>query len=743
MTGPTKAKPQRSPRGRGPAARQAPLLLLPLLLLPLLAAAGAAAAPAPERHIVTFDAASEAQVEAGLSALGARVALRGPGFFAVEAAPGGGAQSPPRRAGFGAAKESAFSAARADRISSIAGVTSVEADARRYAPEAGARTRASDWLGGAEAPRNPVDCTAGDVPLGTGPFPEVAPYWLHQVQADSPKLFDAVPSTRERGVLVCVIDSGVDAAHPEFVHGPSSLDGCKAEDSEAPAGCPFPWNSDITGHGTHVSGIIGAPKNGKGVIGAIPMGADIYLVRIFNNSGDVNQGQGFVYGSSLILAYTQCEGKLAYLQATQPAKKWRMVINMSVGAPGPLTIEKLFFEEATKRNDMLFVASSGNNGTDPVQWLNYPSAYEGVLAVGAVNCKNEVMPWSQKNTRVDIVAPGADIISTYPQSRSSAAGATSGYLSFGNVSLNAAPGAFFSGAGSVRAPLADCGYGESKCDAAKGAICLVQGRARKGEVDRDGSPANGGAEGSVPSTCELVKYCVDQGAKAVVLVPPAEIPGFGPYPQDVVAAPNLDCTFSGGTACACWSGGLEKLWDGGKMPPVVAVTIDQADALRGAVKAGGAAPAAVETQRMAYRRMSGTSMATPIVSGLAARLWAAFPDCTSHDLRTALQKTALDLGPRGWDDPSGAGLLQAEAAFDWLQQQPCALAPEAAPRAAEGGAPIAGETWAQQQQQQQQQGQGQDGKQQGQQQGQQPQQQQQPVTWAGRAGVGQMAQSDR
>lgn len=40
----------------------------------------------------------------------------------------------------------------------------------------------------------------------------------------------------------------------------------------------------------------------------------------------------------------QCEGKLAYLQASEPGKKWRMVISMSVGAPGPLTIEKLFFE---------------------------------------------------------------------------------------------------------------------------------------------------------------------------------------------------------------------------------------------------------------------------------------------------------------------------------------------------------------------------------------------------------------
>jgi hypothetical protein len=45
--------------------------------------------------------------------------------------------------------------------------------------------------------------------------------------------------------------------------------------------------------------------------------------------------------------------------------------------------------EATTRPDMLFVASSGNNGTDPLQWLNFPSAYDGVISVGAVDCNNE------------------------------------------------------------------------------------------------------------------------------------------------------------------------------------------------------------------------------------------------------------------------------------------------------------------------------------------------------------------
>jgi hypothetical protein len=50
------------------------------------------------------------------------------------------------------------------------------------------------------------------------------------------------------------------------------------------------------------------------VVGVIPGPAELYIVRVFNDSGDVNQGQGLVYGSTVILAFTQCEGRLAALQ---------------------------------------------------------------------------------------------------------------------------------------------------------------------------------------------------------------------------------------------------------------------------------------------------------------------------------------------------------------------------------------------------------------------------------------------
>lgn len=65
-------------------------------------------------------------------------------------------------------------------------------------------------------------------------------------------------------------------------------------------------------------------------------------------------------------------------------------------------------------------------------------------------------------------------------------------------------------------------------------------------------------------------------------------------------------------------------------------------------------------------------MAVPHVSGALARVWADFPNCKSDTVRKAIEETAKDLGPAGKDTMFGAGLLQAEAAYDWLSRQPCA-----------------------------------------------------------------------
>jgi hypothetical protein len=87
-----------------------------------------------------------------------------------------------------------------------------------------------------------------------------------------------------------------------------------------------------------------------------------------------------------------------------------------------------------------------------------------------------------------------------------------------------------------------------------------------------------------------------------------------PPPAQYVAAPNLDCSLSGRANCTCWTGSLGPLFKAAKMPPVVAVTIDQGEKLRAEMKAAAdakrSATVTVKTAPYPYRRLSGTSMAT-------------------------------------------------------------------------------------------------------------------------------------
>jgi uncharacterized repeat protein (TIGR01451 family) len=65
-----------------------------------------------------------------------------------------------------------------------------------------------------------------------------------------------------------------------------------------------------------------------------------------------------------------------------------------------------------------------------------------------------------------------------------------------------------------------------------------------------------------------------------------------------------------------------------------------------------------------YIAESGTSQAAPHVAGLAALIWAKNPSYTAAQVRSAIETTAADLGPAGWDDQYGWGRIDAWAALD-------------------------------------------------------------------------------
>lgn len=63
---------------------------------------------------------------------------------------------------------------------------------------------------------------------------------------------------------------------------------------------------------------------------------------------------------------------------------------------------------------------------------------------------------------------------------------------------------------------------------------------------------------------------------------------------------------------------------------------------------------------------SGTSAATPIAAGVCALLKQAKPTATHNSIKAALIATAKDIGPAGWDQHSGAGIIGAKRAYDRL-----------------------------------------------------------------------------
>jgi subtilisin family serine protease len=96
--------------------------------------------------------------------------------------------------------------------------------------------------------------------------------------------------------------------------------------------------------------------------------------------------------------------------------------------------------------------------------------------------------------------------------------------------------------------------------------------------------------------------------------------------------------------------------DGTVYPEVVApgVHVRTAD-----LTSGGVIPAS-------YALVAGTSFSAPHVTGALALLFSALPGQSATALEAALRQTATDLGPAGPDNSSGSGLINALAAYNYL-----------------------------------------------------------------------------
>ena len=216
--------------------------------------------------------------------------------------------------------------------------------------------------------------------LGT-PDPLRASQWgLDRLQAET-----AWSSGLATGEVVAVLDTGVDAAHPD-------LAGVVAPGRDLVAGTGTA-GTDPHGHGTHVAGVIAATA-GNGVGGAgLAQGARILPVRVLDEDGG---------GTDAAVA----EGVLWAVD------NGATVVNLSLGGPSPSAVLDGAVRYALGRG-VVVVAASGNEGEhgDPVL---YPAATPGVLAVGAVDSGDVRPAWSSSGSHVGVVAPGVGVLSTVP-----------------------------------------------------------------------------------------------------------------------------------------------------------------------------------------------------------------------------------------------------------------------------------------------------------------------------------------
>jgi len=153
---------------------------------------------------------------------------------------------------------------------------------------------------------------------------------------------------------------------------------------------------DRNGHGTHVAGIIAARLNGFGVAGVAPK-AVLYTVKVLSAGGN-----GYVsdVAKGIIEATKGPDGKPGTDDDAD-------VISMSLGGPDSQTLHNAV--EYAYNYSVTLVAAAGNEGASSP---SCPACYPEVIAVGAIDSSGNVPSWSNKNPTV--VAPGVNILSTYP-----------------------------------------------------------------------------------------------------------------------------------------------------------------------------------------------------------------------------------------------------------------------------------------------------------------------------------------
>jgi serine protease len=405
---------------------------------------------------------------------------------------------------------------------------------------------------------------------------QTTPYGIEMVQAPAAILAGATGA----GIVVGVIDSGVFADHQDFVGLP--LNGEPKGDKSVET----TWNRDRDSHGTHVVGTIAAANNTTGVVGVAPGLTGIYMVKVFGDTGN------WIYSSTLLTAVQRAV-----------SSGGARIVSMSLGGGVQSSTERDGLQ-SIYNSGVLLIAAAGNGGNTKT---SYPAGYPSVMSVAAVDQALALASFSQRNSTVEIAAPGVGVLSTVSYRNAALKVGTTDYIASAleNTAQAAASGLLVDGG---RAATAGVWAGK---------VVLVE-RGDNSFADKVANVKSGGG------VAAIIYNNVAGGFSGTLGTTPSTIPAIALTREDGLAL------------------------------------------LEGSIGQNADVSTVAGVDVSGYDYFDGTSMATPHVSGVAALIWSKYPHAKNAQVRDALIKSARDLGVTGRDDSFGWGLVQAAAALTKL-----------------------------------------------------------------------------
>ncbi|MGL4799415.1 MAG: S8 family peptidase [Cellulosilyticaceae bacterium] len=193
-----------------------------------------------------------------------------------------------------------------------------------------------------------------------------------------------------KNIKIAILDTGCDKNHPDLAGQIIGGRNFTADDKGDPNNY-----MDYNGHGTHVAGTIAAKRDGSGVTGVAP-DAKLLILKVLDS-----KGTGSYQGLIAAIDYA--------------IKQKVSIISMSLGGPQDYPPLHNIIKKAVQAEIIVVCAASNDgDGRPETSEYAYPAYYAEVVSVGAMTFNRQGAAFSNSNNQVDLIAPGVNILSTFP-----------------------------------------------------------------------------------------------------------------------------------------------------------------------------------------------------------------------------------------------------------------------------------------------------------------------------------------